>query len=210
LFWNCGPKPQAWFCSPDGYYEYSAIIPVTVYPNQPTYHVGNTVTLQFYWPTHFVDSVSNVNFSFNDQLAANPFSRIYYLDDDSLYPGNGIDSNFDLLSIIGNSSEAFFGGYPEYYVDFLDVDSGMLLEYKIIFNTPGRFMHTIQMYSDDETRGIHLGNCRGEIVNFYFFVNGPDYYSSISATPRPFDLQSFYNDYHVFENRAGFIFNVQP
>jgi hypothetical protein len=46
LLWNCGPKPQAWFCSPDGYYEYSAIIPVTVYPNQPTYHVGEMVTLQ--------------------------------------------------------------------------------------------------------------------------------------------------------------------
>jgi hypothetical protein len=211
FLWNCGPKPQAWFCSSDGYYQYKAIITMNVFPNQPIYHVGDTVTVSFYWPAEFTDSMSGVNFSFNDQEKANPYTAIYYLDDDSLYPANGVDTTFDLMPVYGNAPESYFGGYPDYYLDYMQVDTGLILSYKITFHTPGRFLHTTYMLPLNlDDMGVFLGNCRGEIAEFHFNVNQPDYYASIAAIPRPFDLQGVYDSYDYYRQYGGFIFNVQP
>lgn len=212
LFWCCGNKKGAWFCTEGGlYYEYTAIIPMSVSPNQPVYHVGDTATVQLFWPNNFTDSLSQVSFQFNDQAKVRPVVIVYYLDDDTLYPGNGVDTTFDLTAIQGNAPQTSFGGYPDYYVEFEPVDSGMILQYKIVFHTPGRFFHTIEETSFDEERSWHGTYClQGETANFYYRVQGTDYYSSISATPRPFDLNAIYNDYELYKRIGGYIFNVIP
>lgn len=207
------PKPpgNAWFCDPEGYYVYRCIITSSVFPNQPVYHVGDTVTLSFYWPSLFHDSLSGASVSFNDQVLADPYAAIYYLEDDSLHPANGVDTTFDLIPVIGSAPESYFGGYPEYYLDFDTVDSGMVLEYKLVFHLPGRFLHHITMLSSGEAFAVELGNCPQETVQFCFYWSGADYYSSVFPYPHPYGLQPLiYTSYSYFRENGGFVFNVQP
>lgn len=201
---------NAWFCDPDGYYVYKAHVQVEVTPHQMAYQVGDTVWVTYFWPDTFVDSLSGVSFTFSNQEAANPLLLTYFMDANHLYPGNGVDTTFDLIAGSGSFLETFFLDYPEYDLQFGMVDSGLYMNYGIVFHTPGRYMHTVQMNSLGEDRAVFLNNCTGETVDFYFDIVGNDYYSSITSTPRPAELQNFYDSYAEYSRRAGFIFNVQP
>lgn len=213
LFIGCGSKSNAWYCDQDGFYEYQAIISMQVEPNQSIYHVGDTVTINFVWPLLFTDSLSNVTFAYDNQQLANPFVKVYYLEDDSLYPAIGIDTTFDLVAVYGSAPETYLGNYPHYYVDFAQTDTALLLQYKLIFHTPGRYLHYIEMqpFSPEDLTLDSVDNCLyGEIVQFRFNTSGDDHYNLVHTTPHPWELGLTYSCYLCFHNAGGFVFNVQP
>lgn len=202
--------PPEWFCFDGYHYEYKARIQCTVHPVSSSYHVGDTISFTYFWPDNFTDSLTGINFSFNDQNLVRPELRIDYLENDSLYPGIGIDTMYDFLPVEGNYDVYYYWGYPYRPVTFSETDSGKILQFSLVFHTPGRYLQYMETTSEDEEREVQLNYCPGEIVTFQYRQNNPDNYSLAIPPPHPWELGPMYSDYMMFKNRAGYIINVVP